>query len=105
MIDAKYYYLRMILHDHTDENSIKILKNLVPAMGKDSLILLDEMVLPPQHVDEVSMQADLTMMAFHSSMERSEEQWAKLVGAAGLNIKKIVMYAQGFNLGVIACGF
>jgi demethylsterigmatocystin 6-O-methyltransferase len=94
----------MILHDHTDENSKKILSNLVPALEKDSLILLDEMVLPSQHVDEPSTQADLTMMTFHSSMERSEEQWAKLVGAVGLKIKKVVPYAPGFNLGVVACG-
>ncbi|KAJ5674339.1 uncharacterized protein N7477_004273 [Penicillium maclennaniae] len=101
---AKYYYMRMILHDHTDENSKKILSNLVPALEKDSLILLDEMVLPSEHVDEASTQADLTMMAFHSSMERSEEQWANLVGAVGLKIKKVVLYAPGFNLGVVACG-
>lgn len=94
----------MILHDHTDENSKKILSNLVPALEEDSLILLDEMVLPAQHVDEASTQADLTMMAFHSSMERSEEQWAKLVGEVGLKIKKVVLYAPGFNLGVVACG-
>ncbi|KAF7618333.1 hypothetical protein AFLA_007230 [Aspergillus flavus NRRL3357] len=104
VIGAKYYYLRMILHDHTDENSIKILSNLVPALGEDSLILLDEMVLPSQRVDEASTQHDLTMMTFHSSMERSEEQWAKLVGAVGLKIKKVVPYAPGYNLGVVVCG-
>ena len=95
--------MRMILHDHPDESCVKILQHLVPVMGKESVILLDEMVLPPEHVDEVSMQADLDMMAFHSAMERSEEQWAKLVGAAGLKIDKVVMYAEGFNLGVVAC--
>lgn len=94
----------MILHDHTDENSIKILGNLVPALDENSLILLDEMVLPSEHVDEASTQMDLTMMTFHSSMERSEEQWAKLAAAVGLKIKKVVMYAPGFNLGVVACG-
>lgn len=93
----------MILHDHTDENSIKILQHLTLVMGKESVILLDEMVLPPEHVDEVSMQADLDMMVVHSTMERSEEQWAKLVGAAGLNIDKVVIYAEGFNLGIVAC--
>lgn len=93
----------MILHDHTDENSIKILKHLAAVMGKDSYLLLDEMVLPSEKVDEVSMCADLSMMAFHSAMERSEEQWAKLVGAAGLKVDKVVMYAEGFNLGVVAC--
>ena len=103
MIGAKYYYMRMVLHDHTDENSVKILKHLALAMGKESVILLDEMVLPPEHVDEVSMQVDLDMMAVHSSMERSEEQWAKLAAAAGLKIDKVVMYAEGYNLGVVAC--
>ena len=92
----------MILHDHTDDNSIIILKHLAHAMGPDSVILLDEMVLPPEHVDEVSVQADLDMMVVHSAMERSEEQWAKLAAAAGLKIDKVIMYAEGFNLGIVA---
>ena len=92
----------MILHDHTDENCIKILQHLVSVMDKDSIILLDEMVLPPEHVDEVSMQADMDMMAYHSAMERSEEQWAKLADGAGLKVDKVVIYAKGYNLGVVS---
>lgn len=43
---AKFYYLRHILHDWTDEDCIKILKNLVPALGPESYVVIDEVVFP-----------------------------------------------------------
>ncbi|KAJ5933890.1 hypothetical protein N7454_006219 [Penicillium verhagenii] len=43
---AKYYYLRMIIHDWEDDKAVQILKNIVPAMAEDSQILIDDVVLP-----------------------------------------------------------
>lgn len=45
---ARFYYLRHILHDWTDQESIEILKNIVPAMGSESRIIIDEIVLPDE---------------------------------------------------------
>jgi demethylsterigmatocystin 6-O-methyltransferase len=51
-----------VLHDWDDEKSLEILKNLVPAMGPDSLILIDEMVLPNTGVHWWSAWMDLHML-------------------------------------------
>ena len=89
---AKFYYLRNILHDWPDDKCIAILKNLVPAMDKDSRILIDDMVLPDIGVHWQAAQLDLTMMAALGSVERTKEQWYALMKSAGLRILQIYTY-------------
>jgi demethylsterigmatocystin 6-O-methyltransferase len=48
IVGAKFYYLRHIIHDWTDEDCIRILKAIVPAMKPDSRIVIDEIVLPDE---------------------------------------------------------
>lgn len=45
---AKFYYIRQILHDWTDDDSIRILKAILPAMGPESRLVIDEVVLPDE---------------------------------------------------------
>ena len=45
---AKFYYLRHILHDWSDEECIRILKKIIPAMGIESRVVVDEVVLPDE---------------------------------------------------------
>ena len=53
-------------------------------MTPDSVLLIDEMVLPDTkaHIDAVSM--DITMLAAFAGMERSEAQWRQVIDEAGL---------------------
>lgn len=44
--EADVYFFRMILHDWSDEEAIRILKGLVPALKPGSHILLNEWCLP-----------------------------------------------------------
>jgi demethylsterigmatocystin 6-O-methyltransferase len=48
--DAKFYYLSHILHDWTDEDSIQILNAVVPALGPDSRVVIDEIVMPDEQL-------------------------------------------------------
>lgn len=43
---AKFYYLRHILHDWSDEDCVRILKKIIPAMETESRVVIDEVVLP-----------------------------------------------------------
>lgn len=61
-------------------------------MGKESLILIDDMVLPDSNVHWRATQLDLTMMTGLASMERTNEQWYRLLDSAGLKILKIDPY-------------
>lgn len=70
-------------------------------MGKDSLILIDDMVLPDSYVHWQATQLDLTMMIALASMERTKEQWYKLLDSAGLKIVKIDTYILSLQDSII----
>ncbi|TVY75550.1 O-methyltransferase lepI [Lachnellula suecica] len=99
---AKFYYLRAILHDHSDDKSILILKNIKEAMDQDSLILLDEIALPNQNIDWFATQTDITMLTAFGSMERTETQWNKLLESVGLRLQTISTYTYAHRLSIIA---
>ncbi|PMD49097.1 S-adenosyl-L-methionine-dependent methyltransferase [Hyaloscypha variabilis F] len=98
---AKFYYLRNILHDWPDDKAVLILKNLIPALGPDSRVLIDDMVLPNENVHWQAAQIYLTMMSSLGSKERTDEQWRALIDAAGLQILKIVPYTAILNDSII----
>lgn len=89
---AKFYYLRHVLHDWTDEDCIRILSNIIPAMGPESLILIDEVVLPDSKVPWQVAIMNLSMSACLGGMERSKEDWTNLLGRAGLKMVDVHKY-------------
>ncbi|KAL9616759.1 MAG: hypothetical protein Q9160_008416 [Pyrenula sp. 1 TL-2023] len=95
---AKFYYLRAIFHDHNDEMSLKILQNLCDAMGPESVLLLDEIVLPNTKVDWYATQTDLSMMTQFASIERTQNAWIELLDRANMEIRKETTYTYVFRL-------
>ncbi|KAF7536990.1 hypothetical protein G7054_g4069 [Neopestalotiopsis clavispora] len=89
---AKFYYLRQVLHDWPDENCVVILKHLMDALGPDSQILIDEMVLPDANVPWEATTIDLTMMASLGARERTNKEWHALLDKAGLKVLRIDTY-------------
>lgn len=91
---AEFYYLRNLLHDWPDDKCRDILENMIQSMGPESVILLDEMVLPDTQVHWQPTQIDLTMMAALASRERTRTrtQWAEWLGSVGLEIAAIRTY-------------
>ena len=61
-------------------------------MGPESVILLDEMVLPDCKAHWQTTQIDLTMMAVHASIERTKAQWAHLMDSVDLKIAEVYTY-------------
>lgn len=45
-LEADVYFMRLVLHFLSDEDSVKVIKNLVPAMRKGSRILIAESIVP-----------------------------------------------------------
>ncbi|MCJ1251526.1 hypothetical protein MMC30_008761 [Trapelia coarctata] len=89
---ARAYYLRNILHDWPDDRCLTILSHIKGAMGPDSLLLVDEMVIPSRNAHKIAMQVDLTMLSNLASEERSEQRWHDLLGKAGFKIDHIYTY-------------
>ncbi|KAK0736604.1 O-methyltransferase-domain-containing protein [Apiosordaria backusii] len=87
---AKGYFMRMIMHDYSDEVASNILKQIVPAMNGQSRVLVCDMVLP-QKVGEADFAAavmDHAVMTM-GGKERTEEGFRKIFDAAGLELVKI----------------
>lgn len=89
---ARYYYLRHVLHDWPDEQCVEILRNIIPAMGPDSRILVDELVLPESGVPWQAAFMDILMMGSFASIERTRAQWYALLEKAGLKILDVHQY-------------
>ena len=98
---ARFYYMRTVLHDWDDENSIKILKNTAAAMGADSQLLIDEMVMPNKDVHWWPACSDLHMYAVLNAFERTVDQWHDLLGKAGLKLVDIRTYASVMKSSII----
>ncbi|KAI1373457.1 S-adenosyl-L-methionine-dependent methyltransferase [Hypoxylon crocopeplum] len=105
--DAEVYWLRYILHDWSDDYCIQILSQIRKAMGpKSRLLVADQVMNTTLGCEELeaapepllanygayvrySHQRDLAMMAIINGIERTPQQLKKLLGTAGLKIRKI----------------
>ncbi|KAJ2999001.1 hypothetical protein NUW58_g141 [Xylaria curta] len=89
---AKFYFTRGVLHNHPDHKVRLLLENIKSAMATDSVILLDEMVLPEVGVNPYAAAMDLVMMSAFAGMERTESQWRRIMECVGLKLVKTYVY-------------
>ena len=101
---AKYYYFRGVLHNWPDHRAQEILRNVSLAMDDRSVILIDELVLPPSGVHEYVTGIDLMMMTGLASLERTKPQWQKMLDLVGLEIKEHRYYKPAGCEGVMVVG-
>ena len=93
--------MRNIMHDYPDAKCKELLRLTMDAMGKDSVILIDDMILPNQGIHWQAAQLDMAMMASVAAMERSEKQWYALLDSAGLKVVTIYRYTEELSDSVI----
>lgn len=84
------------MHDYSDDDCIRILKQLAPAMDHDSVVLVSEMVLPARITPENFPAAimDATMM-ITGGKERTEEMYKRVFEASGLQLNKVYRASAG----------
>jgi len=83
------YILSQILHDWDDDNCLRILKTLRQAMRPDSRLLIVETVLPGDNAMHFGNLQDVAMLLLLGGKERTEPEYAALLGRAGLRISRI----------------
>ncbi|KAL9244535.1 hypothetical protein vseg_018304 [Gypsophila vaccaria] len=94
---ADAVFMKSILHDWGDEDSIKILKNIRQSISeKNGKLILSDIVLESdanERLEDAKMTVDLLMMALCcDGKERTENEWKKLLHEAGFaryNIIKV----------------
>ena len=63
-------------------------------MAHDSVVIIDEIVVPKAGANVKVSNYDLAMMTGLAAMERTRKQWEDLLGAADLKIRDIWMYNE-----------
>ena len=70
-------------------------------MSDQSMVLIDEMVLPEMGAEVQAAQLDISMMASLAGRERSRAEWGRIVEAAGLQINDVLTYEEDLGESVI----
>lgn len=83
---AKAYYLRTVLHDWPDKQAREILVRVREAMGPDSLLLINEVLVPDTSRPLSSVVADLAMMSSYAALERTRAQFEALLNDTGFEL-------------------
>ncbi|XAR72581.1 Trans-resveratrol di-O-methyltransferase [Bertholletia excelsa] len=88
--------LKWILHDWSDEESIKLLKRCkeaIPNKEKGGKVIIIDMVVENKKEDDKSTETqlflDMLVMILYTGRERTEKEWAKLFSESGFSEYKI----------------
>ncbi|KAM0542658.1 hypothetical protein ACHAPJ_012690 [Fusarium lateritium] len=106
--DARVYYFRQIMHNFDDETCIRILRSQLSAMGPNSVIVIDDKVLPDTKPlpgtpgVEYTAALSLAMKAMFDALERRESHWRQLLASAGLEIKSIRKFTEFDDAAIVA---
>jgi len=87
---ADAYLLRHIIHDWDDDRSLTILRHCRGATGQGGKVLVVEGVVPPGNEPSASKFFDLAMMVLPGGMERTEEEYRRLLETAGFRLARVV---------------
>ncbi len=92
------YVLASVLHDWDDDRCAAILRacrEVVPLQGK---LLIVEMVLPPKNEPFFGKWVDLHMLVMANGFERTAEDYATLLRAAGFELARLVPMTAGRSI-------
>lgn len=83
---ADAYLFMMILHDWSDADCVRILKNLRRTIAPGARVLLVEAVLPEDVGCPTERAADMTMLVMTGGRERTQSEYAALLREAGFGL-------------------
>lgn len=87
---ADAYLLKQVIHDWSDEQSLRILESCRRAMTDDARLLLVETVVPPPGEPHFAKLQDLEMMVVAEAQERTADEYARLLERAGFKLQRVV---------------
>jgi O-methyltransferase domain/Dimerisation domain len=92
------YLLKWILHDWSDDAAIQILRCCRRAMNVGSRILVAEYVIGPGNTSPEGSFMDLMMMVMCGGRERTRDEFASMLSAAGFRLAAITPTATPLSL-------
>jgi hypothetical protein len=94
------YIMKMILHDWSDDECVKILSNIQRASPAGARVLVVEHVVPGPDTPHFSKLFDIHMMCALTGRERAEKEYAELMGRAGLEYMQ-THYPPSRSIGIV----
>ncbi|KAI1380465.1 putative O-methyltransferase [Hypoxylon crocopeplum] len=93
---ARAYYLHSVLHDWSDEDCIRILEQLRPAMKLGySRLLINEIIVPDRKPTWPVTSMDQLVFVLGAMRERTEAHWDNILKGAGFRIVRTYNYEMG----------
>ncbi len=80
---ADAHIMKMILHDWSDDECVKILSNIYDASPKKGTVLIAEHLVPGPDIPHFSKIFDIHMMCVATGRERTIDEYAQLLKSAG----------------------
>jgi len=95
---ADAYILSHILHDWDEDQCLTILGHVRKAMKPAGRLLIVEMVLPSGDAPHPGKILDLTMLVQTGGQERTESEYASLLGKADFRLTQVVPTNSAANI-------
>jgi hypothetical protein len=87
---ADTYLLKKVIHDWDDESAVRIFTNCREAMAPGGRVLLLEKMVPSGNEPDPIKLMDVNMLAVTGGMERSREQYERLLAKASLRLARVL---------------
>jgi hypothetical protein len=95
---ADAYLLKAIVHDWDDEEALRILRACRAAIAAEGALLVVERELGPPNASPDAKFSDLNMMVGPGGRERTREDFAALLAAAGFALERAIPTAIGLSV-------
>lgn len=96
---ADAYLLASVIHNWSDEDACRILRNVRDVIADDGRLLLVEFVVPDDDTPHISRDVDMRMLAlFAEATERSAAEYGELLGKAGFRLSRLVGLPGGASV-------
>jgi SAM-dependent methyltransferase len=92
------YVLKKVLHDWPDEPAAVILRSVRDALAEGARVLLVEHVVPPGDQPSFAKLLDLLMLVYAGGRERTEDEFRRLLAAAGLVLSRVTPTAAAVSV-------
>jgi len=86
---ADTYLFRHIIHDWSDEQSIRILSNCRKVIPNNGRLLIVEAVVPTGNESSLAKVFDMVMLVLPGGIERTEEEYKVLLEQAGFQLSSV----------------
>lgn len=88
-----------MIHNWSDEDSVRILRNVREVIPDDGRVLIVEFVVPDDDRPHISKDVDMRMLAlFGEGMERSTSEYAELLGKSGFQLNRQIELPGGSSI-------